>query len=211
MEAFVGADKKSIALSELVVAPRFLRFDNIGLEYPNGSQPIAQKCESFLGYLPSIKAALNDSNIIHFDCPINEEDATKFADHSTLIEHIRQIVSICDSSRGYSFFMDSNAIGDVGVVSSTLEMPQIARSSFASFIFLSRSTRHLPIEAISNWLNQERNAMDQNQEKRTLALVCHVPDAHQIQEMSDFLKQVIFNIFHLKLRFSKKVCLQYLQ
>ena len=190
MEAFVGADKKAIALSDLVVAPRFLRFGLVQLKYSTGTQSIAQKCGLFLAYLPSIKASLNDSNIIHFDCSINEEDATKFSDHLTLIEHIRQIVSICDSSRGYAFFMDFDALGDV--VSSTLEMPAIARSSFASFIFLSRSTRHLPIESISNWLNRERNAMGQNQRQRTLQLICCVQDAHQIQEMCAFLKQVSF-------------------
>ena len=190
MEAFVGTNKKAIALSDLVVVPRFLRLGFVWLDYSTGSQLIAQKCQSFLSYLLSIKASLNDSDIIDFNCEINEEDQTQFADHSTLIEHIRQIVSICDSSRGYAFFVDSDVLGNV--ISSTLEMSAIARSSFASFIFLSHSTRHLPIEAISNWLNRERNAMDQNQQKRTLALMCLVPDAPQIQEMCDFLVQVSF-------------------
>ena len=188
----MGADKKAIALSDLAIAPRFLRFGNVKLDYSTGTQSIAQKCESFLGYLPSIKASLNDSNIIHFDCPINKEDATKFSDHLTLTEHIRQIVLICDASRGYAFFMDSDALGDV--VSSTLEMPAIARSSFASFIFISRSTRHLPIESISNWLNRERNIMDQNQRQRILTLMVCVQDAHQIQEMCLFYEYLAFFI-----------------
>ena len=188
MEAFVGTNKKAIALSDLVVVPRFLRLGFVWLDYSTGSQLIAQKCQSFLSYLLSIKASLNDSDIIDFNCEINEEDQTQFADHSTLIEHIRQIVSICDSSRGYAFFVDSDVLGDV--VSSTLEMPEIARSSFASFI--SYSIRHLPIEAISNWLNRERHATGQNQRQRTLALMCHVQDANQIQEMYNFLKQVSF-------------------
>ena len=188
MEAFVGINKKAIALSDLVVVPRFLRLGFVWLDYSTGSQLIAQKCQSFLSYLLSIKASLNDSDIIDFNCEINEEDQTQFADHSTLIEHIRQIVSIFDSSRGYAFLMNSDALGDV--ISSTLEMSAIARSSFASFI--SHSTRHLPIEAISNWLNRERKAMGQNQRERTLKLMCLVPDASQIQEMCDLLVQVSF-------------------
>ena len=199
MKAFIGVNNKEIALSELVVVPRFFRFDNVLLAYLTGFQSVAQKYESFCGYLTSIKATLNDSNVTRFYFAFNQEDTSQFNDHSGLLEHIRQIVSICDSSRGYSFVLRrfSDAFGDV--ISSILEMPAIARSSFVSIPphwFLSyygQRVAQLPIETISNWLNRERNALDQNQRERLLVLVfpAQVHDT-QIQEMCDFLKQVSF-------------------
>ena len=115
MKAFIGVNNKEIALSELVVVPPFLRFDTVWLEYRFSFQSIAQKYESFCGYLTSIKATLNDSNVTRFYFAFNQEDTSQFNDHSGLIEHIRQIVSICDSSRGYSFVLRrfSDAFGDV--------------------------------------------------------------------------------------------------
>ena len=189
MKASIGVNNKEIALSELVVVPPFLRFDTVWLEYRFGFQSIAQKCDTFRDYLLSIKASLNDSNITKFYCKIHEEDPSQFNNHLTFLEHIREIVSICKSSHGYAFLMNSDALDDV--VSSTFAMPEIARSSFA--YFLPHSTRHLPIEAISNWLNRERNAMGQNQRTRTLTLGCLLQEGNiQIQEMCDFLKQVSF-------------------
>ena len=200
MKAFIGVNNKEIALSELVVVPRFFRFDNVLLVSLTGSQSIAQKYESFRGHLLSIKASLYDSNVTRFYFAFNQEDTSQFNDHSELLEHIRQIVSICDSSRGYSFVLRrfSDAFGDV--ISSILGMPTIARSSFVSIPphwFLSYydalALAQLPIETISNWLNRERNALDQNQRERLLVLVfpAQVHDT-QIQEMCDFLKQVSF-------------------
>ena len=104
MKAIVESDydgdynKTEIAFSELIVVSPFLRFDQVSFQYhidtdtlqpiDCGSQPIAEKCESFRGSLPSIKSTLYDSNIIHFNCAINEEDPTQFTDHSALLEHI---------------------------------------------------------------------------------------------------------------------------
>ena len=210
MKAFFGTDKnkiiygvnnKEFPLSELMAVPRFLRFDSVRLEYLLGcrSQSIAQKFESFRRYLPSIKASLYDSNRIQFyyyrqfyNC---QEDPSEFADHSELLEHIRQIVSICDSSRGYSFIFPSPT-DIMNVIASILEMPAISRSS-SVYIYHYHpyndniTVTQLTIEKISTWLNRERRAMDQNQRERTLWLDCSVKVA-QFQEMCDFLKQVFF-------------------
>ena len=203
MRAFIGFYKNEIALSELIVVPRFLRFNQVLLEhstYPINSQLIDEKCESFRGFLSSIKSTLYDSIITNFYCQINQEDPNAFSNHSTLLEHIRQIVSICDSSRGYSFAFtfqtDSDAFGNL--IASILEMPAIARSStvYIAGNYNYYGLAHLPVETISNWLNRERHAMDQNQRHRRLELELDsrsnfVQDTH-IQEMCDFLKQVSF-------------------
>ena len=195
MKAIIGAKDKEIALSEFVDVPPFLRFDQVSLFYYNiNTPPIAEKCELFLGYLPSIKASLNDSNIIHFICQIDQEDPNEFTDHSALLEHIRQVVSICDSSRGYSFvFLQlQHSTGMDITVASILDMPPITRSSTVYFSLCDKSTvTKLPVETISNWLNRERRAMDQNQRERNLVLNCEAQYA-QIQEMCEFLKQVSF-------------------
>ena len=195
MKAIIGAKDKEIAFSEFVDVPPFLRFDQVSLFYYNiNTPPIAEKCELFLGSLPSIKSTLNDSNIIHFACKIDQEDPNAFSNHSTLLEHIRQVVSICDSSRGYSFVFVQlqHSTGMDITVASILDMPSITRSSTVYFTFDDKSTStvtKLPIETISNWLNRERRAMDQNQ--RNLVLNCEAQYA-QIQEMCEFLKQVSF-------------------
>ena len=213
MKAFIGVNNKEIALTELVDVPRFLRFDQVSLVYPiDRSQSIAQARESFRGYLSSIKATLNDANIICFVCT-KENDPSQFSDHSPLLQHIRHIVSICNSSRGYSFrfcrhvgmctgtclgaFDDSlflfrveSAFGNA--IAPILEMPEIARSSTVSIYNYPLFDSHLPIEAISNWLNRERHVMNQNQRERNLALHFYLRAAQNVQEMLDFLKQVSF-------------------
>ena len=198
MKAFIGNKCEEIALSKLIVVPHFLRFNLVALVYRSGSQSIDQKCDSFRVYLSAIKATLNDSNIIHFNCQINGEDQSQFRNHSTLIEHIRHIVSICDSSRGYSFELIPVVLGDYetvddyeSLVAPILQMPSIVRCSFVLITPECASYRHLPIEIISNWLNRERHAMGQNQRKRELILNFAFDDA-RIQEMCDFLKQVSF-------------------
>ena len=167
-----------IAFSELIGVPRFLRFGNVLLVYLTGSQPIAEKCESFGRYLPSIKQTLHDSEMISFYCQIN--------DH---------ILSICDSSRGYAFDFvyykqtDSDTGGNL--IASILEIPAIACNSTVSIFYNNSTITQLPVETISNWLNRERHALEQNKRARTLQFICNVQD-DQIQEMCAFLKQVYF-------------------
>ena len=213
MKAFIGAKDEEIAFSKLIAVPRFLRFNQVKMNYRFGSQLIVQKCDLFRVNLSSIKATLNDSNVIEFSCKIIK-DQSQFQNHSTLIEHIRLIVSICDSSRGYSFrfcpFTDHDAFGNA--MSSILEIPAIVRSSsvyIGKLADISHPSGHanantqLPVETISNWLHQESHAMEQKRRHRRLWLTTLddiFQDAH-LQEMCDFLKQVsfYFQTFCLKL------------
>lgn len=198
MKAHIGEDKEAITLSELVVVSPFLRFDNVLLAYSSfrtDSISIAEKCESIRGYLSLIKASLYDSNITRFVCAINQEDPNEFNNQLALIGHIRQVVSICDTSRGYAFSLfdlyttDSEADGHL--IASLLNMPEIARSSYVYFSIASLSLTHLPIEIISNWLNREHHEMSKKQQELNLELACPIQDA-LILEMCDFLKQVSF-------------------
>ena len=210
MKASIGGIDKEIAFSELGVVPSFLRFGNVLLYYQTGLQSIVQKCESFRDYLPSIKASLYDSNKIHFVCVVgDDEDLNCCFNDSTLIEHICLIMSICDSSRGYTFLLlpYSNSDEDADMVGNAfgtiLEIPAISHSSQISIDTLLVRLTQLPIEIVSNWLNRERHEMDQKQRERNLQLGCQVPNA-AIQEMCDFLKQV-FSIFeYLSLNFFTK-------
>ena len=200
LKALIGAgfDKKEIAFPELLTVPRFLRFGSVKLDY-SSQQPIDIKFESFRRHLPSIKATLYDSNItcfktddedINFNCP-------------TLLEHIRNIVSICDSSRGYSFdfALKTDSSWDMNgynLIASILEMPAIASSStvYITPLHFDMILEQLPIEIISNWLNRERHAMNQKQRERVFGLIFPVQHS-QFQEMYDFLKQVFFLSIHV--------------
>ena len=191
------SDKKAIALSELVDVPLFLRFGFVHLEYfrLTGSQSIAEKCESFNVYLPTIKAVLYDAKMISFNCHINQEDPGHFSNHSALIEHIRHIVSICDSFRGYSFNFGLQTDSDAAenMIDLILKMPEVSRSSMASIIQFSDPLPviQLPIETIANWLNRERHVLDHKKQERNLLLLCTAQNAH-FQELCDFLKQVSY-------------------
>ena len=205
---YIGANFRKIALSTLVNVPPFLRFGNVKLDYSIGFQSIVQKCDSFRGYLLLIKASLYDPSCIRFYVDINQEFPRYFRNHVDFLEHIRDVVSICDSSRGYSFvfrrYRDSDDFGNV--IASLLEIPEISRSSFVYFapdreyqIMLTLTLTQLPIEAISNWLNRVRHPLDQKKRARRLELLCpdHFQDA-QIRDLCDLLKRVSYIFEYLQ-------------
>ena len=203
---YIGANFRKIALSTLVNVPPFLRFGNVKLDYSIGFQSIVQKCASFRGYLLSMKASLYDPSYIRFYVDINQEFPRYFRNHVDFIEHIRDVVSICDSSRGYSFvfrrYRDSDDFGNV--IASLLEIPEISRSSFVYFapdyvVGDTLKLKQLPIEAISNWLNRVRHPLDQKKRDRRLELFCphHVQGA-QIREICDLLKRVSYIFEYLQ-------------
>ena len=210
-------DQIEIAFSELLAVPRFLRFGFVKLDYSIGLQSIAKKFESFRRHLPSIKDTLYDSNITCFQINDGQSQSIAYStlldlvvpshssNCSTLLEHIRNIVSICDSSRGYSFAfaLQTDSSWDMNVcnlIASILEMPTIACSStvYIGPLYCFKTLSQLPIEIISNWLNRERQAMNQKQRNRVLQFLFPVQYS-QIQEMYDFLKQVSFLSIYLYL------------
>ena len=199
LNAYIGRtenNRKAVVFSELIAVPPFLRFDTtVILDYISGAQSIAQKCESFHGHLSSIQTTLLNSNVINFcfGIGINQKNPSQFSNHSAALEHIHHIVSICNSPREYDFHFQSHSNSSAfgNLITSILEMREIARSSFVyiSGDYYGHTNTQLPIETISNWLNRERHTMDQIQ--RTLILSCSAQYSN-IQEMCDFLKQVSF-------------------
>ena len=133
--------------------------------------------------------------MISFGCKVDEDDPSQFRNASALLDHVRHILSICDSSREYLFVLtprtnSSDAFGNV--IASILEMPTIANSAhtYIALIFISEQAQWAR-EIISNWLNRERREIDQNQRQQSLLLGCLIQYA-SIQEMCYSLKQVAY-------------------
>ena len=158
LEAFIGSHGKAISLVDLKLFPAFLRFNDVYMSYSLGLQSIEDKCQLFEGVLPTIKEAFNDSKEIYFDANINQNDKSKFSNHLTLVDYIRDgLLSICDSSRRYkfviNFFSDKNS--GAKVIESILKMSQIVQCSNVEIWLPQMSDPiQLPIKAIVRWINQ---------------------------------------------------------
>ena len=204
---FIGPDAvaegKEISFQGLALFPAFLRFRKVQISYDGGSQPIADKCQSFDGCLQSIKSAINDSCLILFVCKVDQNDESHFSDHQTLIEYLRdRLLPICDSSRAYSFdiVFDSDKNSSSSVIDSILQMSQInCYSCFDVFIGLidDANPAQLPIDTISKWLHRSGTEIRQKQ-KDNFLLICSYKAFQNIPEMCDLLKTVYFTLFFIK-------------
>ena len=132
--------------------------------------------------------------MISFVCKVDEDDPSQFINASALLDHIRHILSICNSSREYFFELTSRTNIDAfgNVIASILEIPAIANSAhtYIALIFISEQAQWAR-EIISNWLNRERREIDQNERQQSLLLGCLIQYA-SIQEMCYSLKQVAY-------------------
>lgn len=152
IKAFVG---RGICINEirhsteLEAFPRFFRFNTISLSYNKGAQGIEEKCQSFLNYLRPIKGALIGANVIYFIGRINY----------TIFEHLHNhLLPIFGHTCSYKFDIECYCPGDVtNLISSILKIPQINRCRNVSFDIVGsdRVGNSLPVESISNWLNQK--------------------------------------------------------
>ena len=198
-------DEKEISLQDLALFPAFLRFGGVHLRYTSlGYVSIAEKCDlfdkclQFDGCLQSIKPALNDSNLIHFECIVSENARSEFSNHQTLIKYISdRLLTICESSRKYSFFIrfasDENSASNI--IASILQMSQICRyGCFGIHIgLICTNPTQLPTETISTWLNRNSDAMEIHQKRKCRILHIHASATFQnIPEMCDLLKTVNF-------------------
>ena len=93
---------------------------------------------------------------------INQNDQTKFRDHSQLFDHIReQVLPIFDSSPFYSFYIDfqsDNNDGAADFIAQILQMCPIIRGREVYFHYDNETFIQLPVEVITNWLH--RNSDD---------------------------------------------------
>lgn len=172
-----------------------------------GSEPIEEKCEFFESHLEALKPALDDSNVIKFYADIKCDSRKDFNDSSLLLDYIRnRFLPICNSSHCYkfeiTFFSDENS--DTNVISSILHMYQIKNCSRVKIMIYNGAQTQLPVEEISNWLEQLDDGMEnivRNQKERMLEIgfgTCgayHHAHIQNVREMIDHLKTVYFIIF----------------
>ena len=201
-------------VTNLAELPKFVRFNGVELRYsdlfaelfgekrPIAARPIAEKCQSLVNYLKPLKMALNNSVLIHFVAVIKANDANCFSGSFQFINHVRELLSICDSSHGYRIeigYFDSRMKEDsANVIASILKMDPIVRCSHAEIIF--RLTQdfyvatRLPIELISDWLHRKCEAINGNSKSRLLQI--NLFAIRNSQEIYEYLKEVLKNFSH---------------
>ena len=192
----------AISNSDLAEFPQFLRFDEISLARKEREQSeisVEQMSQLFLACLRPLKSILNDSNL-DLCVTINRNDRTHFGSQSELLDHIRgELLPICDSSRGYQFtvwFMDGwyNREADQNLIASILQAPQVKRSSNVEIYLFNSASPEWPIEAISNWLHQNHDAIRnlKGLKERFLRIsTCNAtPELQDTQKLIDHLKKV---------------------
>ena len=203
LEAFIGSHGKAISLVDLKLFPAFLRFNDVYMSYSLGLQSIEDKCQLFEGLLPTIREAFNDSKEIYFDGNINQNDKSKFNNHLTLVDYIRDgLLSICDSSRRYkfviNFFSDKNS--GAKVIESILKMSQIVQCSNVEIWLPQMSDPiQLPIKAIVRWINQiDRIGVigEKNEEK---FLKIYSRKIQNVSRMCEHLTEVLNILFQFQM------------
>ena len=192
--------------------PPFIRFNNVNVtiwcNFPD--HPIKKKCEFIENQLLPLKLALNDSNVVEFIATISQNDRNNFSDHLKLLNFIRNcFLPICNSSRRYKFqiWFRSDANSDTNVIASILEMDEIKRCSNVKIGIIYGEQTRLPVEEISNWLQQSADGAKnnhQNQKERFLKIWYQGRSTfvQNAQEMLDHLKTAYLMADYLSLIFS---------
>lgn len=201
--------------TELAEIPPFIRFNRISLFYSVYGcfkLPIAEACRSVVNNLQCLKKALNDINMVHFICVINQNEPASFRDHFQFLSHIQNdVLPFCGSSCAYIFaiWLLSDWKAAANVITQILQMPtihcctniQFFISSNDELIFngLAEHNRfaELNIEAISNWLNQKCDGISGNSNGRFLEIDSPTHDFRNTHELFDYLKKVKFKFFLL--------------
>ena len=195
-----------IAHGELLIFPRFLRFNAVVLWYNYTEQSIEQNCEFIEGHLLPLKSALSDSNMIEFYAHVSQTSRHAFKDHSELLEYIHsRLLSICNRSRGYKLkiYSKSGKNSATEIIAPLLQMPAIKYcSNFEIDSIISHGGKsNLPVELISDWLVPPVDGMEndvQNQTKERFLQVTFLSGVQNAREMIDHLKKVCF-VFNLKI------------
>ena len=185
-------------LTNLSAIPRFIRSDRVLLSYERGSMTTEKKCQKVEKYLQPIKTALKDSNSIRFVACINQDDQSSFNDHSILLNYFSEkLLQICDSSRRYEFEIHFRSDKEAGtnVISSLLQMPPISRcSNLEITLFFIEEKMQLPLETISDWLNERKT---DGRILREIFMKLSMREIQNVTEMCDLLSKVrlIFIVF----------------
>lgn len=184
--------------------PSFLRFNTVSLCYETFQnfkfQSIEEKCQSFVNYLlPFKNKALYDTNLISFFGRIHKNDPNAFSCHTQLLDHVRdELLPVCNSSRGYKFeilfYSDINAA--THVITSIIKM-SLAFDRCTGLEIILRAplisnyewnlSGSVPIEAISNWLNQKCDGTNEKLKERILRISSG--NSQKFQELIDHFKK----------------------
>ena len=124
---------------------------------------------------------------------IDKNDPGNFGDHSELLDHIQKdVLSICDGSLGYEFYIqfESDQNSATNVIAKILQMPQIYRCLNVEIRLYGceLANEQLPIELISNWVNQTYNGSNKKSDERFLRIF--VRTVQNARELYEHLKQV---------------------
>ena len=176
------------------------------------SQSIDEKLH-LRNHLQLFKTAFSDLNEITLIAKINQNDKSRFHDHSQLLDHIREeVLPICYSSPlcNYNFYIDSQSDNDTAgnFIGQILQQPSINRCREVYFRYDNETFIQLPVGDISNWLN--RNSDDQidsagRSKKERLLLMDHQIRIQNAVEMCDHLKMVREFYFIFNIKIVKKV------
>lgn len=160
---------------------------------------ISGKCHLFGEFLQPIKAALINSKI-SLSCIVDQDDPTRFNDHSVLLDYLRNgLLPICDSSRQYEFSIhfksDKNSAKEV--IASILQFPQIIRCSNVGILLwrMSDNQIQLPIDVIAQWLNQHADLVeliDRTKQEKFLKIDLGRGKIQSVSEMCGQLMEVLF-------------------
>lgn len=188
--------KKTTELNDL---PEFLRFDRVELYYSFTGPAIVKKCQSLINRLQPVKRALNDSNLVTFNCRIKQNNENVFNDHYQLLGHIQnELLQIFDFSRGYKFYIcfDSDMNAATNVVASVLKMAPILSSTNVEIVLhgLQEHPMEMPVKDISNWLHRNSTGFSKRTEKK-LEFFSHVGIDSALELCAHLKKMFVFLLF----------------
>lgn len=124
----------------------------------------------FYAHLLPLKPVLNDSKSFKFYAKISQ-NPHDFDNHLKLLDYLKnRLLAVCDSSRGYRFDIDfvldddndTDANAVTNVLESILLMPPTGRCSVLKIKIYGEGKNQLPVEAISNWLEESVDRMQIN-------------------------------------------------
>ena len=176
--------------------PPYLRLD-VKLNYfDSRGGTIGERFEWVQMILQPFKKALTGSKL-NFLGTISNSDL--FKDSSSLLNQLDKLLQISDRCRVYKFYIASHISENTStnVLAAILKFDAIVRCSKigVEFDFWNLLPRHLPIEAIGNWLNlNNANEQMHNEHFLKLKIYGEVPN---LGEMFEYLKEVYY--FFLKL------------
>ena len=211
---------KKISLGDLTVAPPFLRFDVIELDYSVKhsvcgrntriycGRTIEEKCDWTKSVLHLLRNSLKDAKFKLF-CAIDQQHKSYFANHQTLLDHIcGEILPICTACRCYEFFISfySDKYSSATILSAIMQFEAIRCCT--NIIFDFDQEMRLPVEDISSWLSRSvvldgtSASRGQTPKERVLQIKILDYEIPNVAELFEHLKKVIHFFYLLFVMFN---------